>query len=140
MAKIKSISRTGEITLSYAWSSVWFIKNPVIYTWTDEAGSHLVQVPASYVTDGASVPRVFWSLVGHPLGKRTLPAAILHDFCFSGHPTLSDGTPITFEYAADLYLAMMKKDGVSLLRRTAHWLAVRSPFARVVWNRYSHVH
>lgn len=37
-------------------------------------------VGAGYRTDGKSVPKWFWSIVGHPLAPNTLPAAIIHDY------------------------------------------------------------
>lgn len=37
-----------------------------------------VTVPAGFVTDGASVPRVFWPIL--PPYKRTKKAAVVHDY------------------------------------------------------------
>lgn len=45
------------------------------------------QVPAPFVTDGASVPRPFWSFIGSPLGGNYRYAAIVHDyFCRRQYP------------------------------------------------------
>jgi hypothetical protein len=40
----------------------------------------VLTVPASFETDGASVPAALWPVVGHPLSGSLLRAAILHDF------------------------------------------------------------
>lgn len=36
-------------------------------------------VKAGFVTDGASIPRLFWTLVGPPIGGNYTEPAILHD-------------------------------------------------------------
>lgn len=36
-------------------------------------------VKKGFVSDGASIPQVFWSLLGHPLSGEYLESAILHD-------------------------------------------------------------
>ncbi len=38
-----------------------------------------VDVPRGFVTDGASIPRLLWPLIGHPLSGEFLQAAIVHD-------------------------------------------------------------
>jgi hypothetical protein len=38
-----------------------------------------VTVKSNFVTDGASIPKVFWSVVGNPLENDLLKPAIIHD-------------------------------------------------------------
>jgi hypothetical protein len=38
------------------------------------------EVPAKYRTDGASIPRALWSIIGSPFTGNYLAAAIVHDF------------------------------------------------------------
>jgi hypothetical protein len=38
------------------------------------------QAKAGLQTDGATIPRVFWPLVGHPYGGLYLRAAVIHDY------------------------------------------------------------
>ena len=40
-----------------------------------------IEVPAGFLTDFASIPRIFWSILGHPMG-RYAAAAVLHDFTY----------------------------------------------------------
>ena len=47
--------------------------------WLDSRGEEW-WVPSGFKYDGASVPRVLWPLVGHPLDDRVLRAAGLHDW------------------------------------------------------------
>lgn len=39
-----------------------------------------ITVPAGFETDGASIPALFWPLLGHPYSGSTLRAATLHDW------------------------------------------------------------
>lgn len=43
-------------------------------------GSKIIDVPKDFITDGASVPRVFWSLFD-PTGPY-LQAAVIHDYLY----------------------------------------------------------
>jgi hypothetical protein len=38
-----------------------------------------VTVKSSFITDGASIPKIFWSIVGNPLSNDLLKPAIIHD-------------------------------------------------------------
>ncbi|HIE98682.1 MAG TPA: DUF1353 domain-containing protein, partial [Fuerstia sp.] len=39
-----------------------------------------VVVPAGFVSDGASIPRLFWAIIGPPIGSSHLLPAIVHDY------------------------------------------------------------
>jgi hypothetical protein len=38
-----------------------------------------VIVKSDFITDGASIPKMFWSIVGNPLSDNLLKPAIIHD-------------------------------------------------------------
>lgn len=38
-----------------------------------------IWVPVGYVSDGASIPRLFWSTVGHPFSPLFVRPALIHD-------------------------------------------------------------
>ena len=61
---------------------VYFLTRPIGWTPNpDQAAKYqAVEVPAGFVTDFASIPRVFWSLL-RPDGSYTYPA-IVHDFLY----------------------------------------------------------
>jgi len=48
------------------------------FTYTDKH-ENVHAVPAGFHTDGASIPRFFWRIIGHPFGPY-LAAAIVHDW------------------------------------------------------------
>lgn len=46
----------------------------------------LVVVPENFGSDGASMPRLFWRLIGHPFQMQYLREAILHDWLYRTQP------------------------------------------------------
>ena len=41
------------------------------------------EVPRGFITDGASIPRFFWRVLGHPYDGRVIRAAVRHDWAYS---------------------------------------------------------
>lgn len=75
-----------------------------------------VTVPAGFITDLASVPRIFWA-VFPPFGKYTR-AATLHDWLYR--------SSVTSRAVADaIFLEAMEADGVSFATRAILYSAVR---------------
>ena len=92
----------------------WKTLDPIAYK--DDAGEALL-VPAGFITDLASVPRVFWNILP-PFGKYD-GAAILHDWLYSTQQftrSKSDG----------LLLEALESEGVSWLTRWVIYLGVRA--------------
>lgn len=56
----------------------------VIHPWPVYWNNTLYTIQPGYVTDGASIPRAFWRLIGHPFGAY-FPAALLHDIFYDTH-------------------------------------------------------
>lgn len=57
-----------------------------------EIGGPLWIVKRGTTTDGASVPRLFWRVIGHPMQKDLIFWAVVHDAAYNGH-LLRDGQP-----------------------------------------------
>jgi len=89
--------------------------------------------PKGTTTDGASIPRFFWRLIGPPMTGRYRQAAVIHDAGYTGDLQWRIGGALT-EYdrkAVDaLFLQLMKALGVSWWRRRLMHLAVRCFGAR----------
>lgn len=83
-----------------------------------------VNVPAGYLTDGASVPRVFWSMIP-PWGKYG-QAAVVHDILCEYLSITKDGAPyrITREECDNLLLEAMTALEVPYITRHAIHKAV----------------
>ena len=91
-------------------------------------GEEKIIVPAGFVSDGASIPRFFWRIIGSPFRGMYRDAAIVHDWLyFSGKYTRLE-TDRIFKQA-------MKELGVSAWRRGAMYRAVRIGGANS-WQRY----
>jgi hypothetical protein len=81
-----------------------------------------VVVPAEFVSDGASVPQIFWNIFP-PFGLY-LESAIVHDwFCVEGKAGRLD---IKSSVAHRVFREAMKAQGVAVWKRCAMWAAVRT--------------
>lgn len=74
-------------------------------------------IKAGYMTDGASIPRIAWRLVGHPWGPY-LPAAVVHDILYQSEIW-------SRAQADECFLDLMVTLPVGWLRRNAIYRAVR---------------
>jgi len=78
----------------------------------------LIVVPKGTVTDGASIPRVFWSILS-PFGEY-FKAALPHDFLYS-----SNNKTLTRKQADDILREGMEVLGVHPAKRFVIYRAVR---------------
>lgn len=70
--------------------------------------------------DGASIPRLFWSLLGHPLLAEYRWASLWHDRLCEASKTIEDRT-----IADAVFLRLLAAAGVSKPLRISMWAAVR---------------
>lgn len=72
----------GALNVSRFVERIWFLTEPI--GWKpdnpDQVDYKPITVPAGFVTDFASIPRIFWSLLP-PDGKYVYPA-IIHDYMY----------------------------------------------------------
>jgi Protein of unknown function (DUF1353) len=109
---------TGGLRLGRFKDPMYFLLNPIQWRPGDGDNPNLphVEVPAGFVTDLASIPRLFWSLL-RPDGDYVY-AAILHDYLY-WEQTTSKST-------ADMVLKIGMMDlGVSDIVVTTIYQAVR---------------
>ena len=81
----------------------------------------IITVPAGFLTDGASVPRIFWNIFS-PFGS-CFPAALIHDYLYS--KASSPEWVIDRDMVDGIFLAAMKDVGVGWLTRHVIYRAVR---------------
>ena len=93
----------------------WRLVEPFEFWITDEPGD-IISVPAGYITDLASVPRVLWVLF--PPHGRYAKAAIIHDWLY-------DNALRTKREADLIFLDGMCVLGVPQWRRWLMYIAVR---------------
>lgn len=87
-----------------------------------------VDVPKGFVCDGASIPKVLWSIVGSPMDGGPLRAAITHDWLCCQARTKSER-----RFADCCFDWVMEQSGVPKWRRMAMYLAVRA-YGAFVWK------
>jgi len=115
----------GSLHLSRFADPVYFLTKPI--NWKPNPGQEsfaAVGVPVGFVTDFASIPRIFWSILP-PDGKYTYPA-ILHDYLYWTQTTSRD--------VADSILKFGMEDfSVGTVTSVAIYNAVRA-FGGSAWN------
>lgn len=90
-----------------------------------EHDNDLIIVPNGYITDFASIPKLFWRVVGHPVGKHG-KAAVIHDYLYSSHLYSKKESDRIFYDA-------MRISGVSWWKRSIMYNTVRW-FGKKAWK------
>lgn len=90
-------------------------------------GGWAVLINDGFRFDGASIPRFFWRVIGHPFTGLTLPAALIHDALYATHllPRVD---------ADQMFLQLMLTNNVQPWRAHTMHRAVRM-FGKSPWNR-----
>ena len=89
------------------------------FRYVSSAGT--ITVPVDFITDGASVPRIFWNILS-PYGSY-FPAALIHDFLYS---KASDSYGFTRLQCDQIFKAAMYDIGIGWLKRETIYRAVRA--------------
>ena len=100
----------------------WVTMEDFEYHVGSEDSNDVIRVPKGTVSDGASIPRFLWRVVGHPWGSYAY-AAILHDYLcnLEGYPR---------KKADYVFYEAMGVLGVSWFKKTIMYLAVR------LWHKF----
>jgi Protein of unknown function (DUF1353)/Bacterial SH3 domain len=86
------------------------------FGYVDDTGKRW-ETKAGLKTDGASIPRVLWSVVGSPFTGKYLPAAVIHDqFCESKYRS--------WEATHNVFYEAMVANGVEKTQALIMWAAV----------------
>lgn len=102
----------------------WKLVKPFTFWYEDETGRYEINVPAGFITDFASVPRLFWVIL--PPTGRYGKAAVVHDFLYK------EGQ-LPRKQCDKIFLEAMMVLGVSKWKRQIMYWAVRlfgMPFYR----------
>ncbi|EMQ9351071.1 DUF1353 domain-containing protein [Salmonella enterica] len=102
----------------------WRVHEPFAFYLSDD-NSDVIEVPAGFVTDLATVPRIFWTLL--PPDGKYAKAAIIRDYLY-------DNALRTKKEADLIFLDGMTVLGVPRWKRTIMYYAVRL-FGRGMYNR-----
>ena len=107
-------------------SDNWSVLTPFTYFVGHEDSNERIDIPAGFVTDGASVPQPFWSIIP-PWGQYG-QAAVVHDFLCEHLFTKVSGVPtkITRKRADQIFLEAMEVLQVPAWKRLSMYAAVRA--------------
>ena len=61
----------------------WTVCQKITYVTKLSISTITISVLPGFITDGASIPRFFWRVIGPPIGYRYTAAAIIHDALYS---------------------------------------------------------
>lgn len=109
----------GDVSVQELSDTSWKLLRPFSYTTLD---GHVIDIPAGFLTDGASSPVVItrW-------GGKYGTAALIHDYLYTqlnhGHP--NPAAP-TRRDADDILDEVMRRCNVNIYVRVGIWLAVRA--------------
>lgn len=95
---------------------------------TAQWGRWQIRVREGYDTDGASIPRAAWRVVGHPFEEYEA-AAIVHDVLYDSEYWVRD-------QADDCFHDLMRACGVGKLRAGIMYRAVRM-FGGPTWKKHT---
>ena len=123
-----------HIEVEYQDGKIWKLLEPVIYLCeeaiAEQPAGVVIHVPKGFVTDFASVPRIFWNIVA-PTGKHSF-AAIVHDWLYY-KGEIEKGKPCTKAFADQVFREAMREAGINRVRRQIMYLAVKW-FGNGVWD------
>lgn len=119
-------SFTTPLKLEYLDGRKWKVLEEFDYWIGEEVTGELVVVPAGFITDFASIPRVFWRIL--PPTDTYGKAALVHDQLYkTGVKTRAESDKI--------FLEAMEVLGVPAWKRYSMYWALRA-FGWVAWNEH----
>lgn len=98
--------RTGPDRPEFTLSQQFYFDDPDAKRWV---------VPAGITVNGASIPQIFWSIIGGPFEGDYLNASVIHDYFFVTRTESSDATHRVF------YLGMLSKNVPDWKAAAMYW-------------------
>lgn len=110
------------------------------YTWQADNVRYRITIPSGFQLDGASVPRILWTVTGITPDGLHRPAALLHDFIYRHHGRIPTGSMHRMEagrwvvvekpnwtriQADQLFARILREVGVGKFRRRLMFIGVR---------------
>ncbi len=96
------------------------LDQPLVWRIGHVDSTEAVVVPKGFESDGASIPRLAWPFVGHPLG-RMRKAGVLHDFCVR---TAVGRRALPGQSAVTEFFRACRACGVNRFSASAAWLVL----------------
>lgn len=119
----------------------YMLASDYVYTWSDRGRNYRIVITRGFECDGASVPRLLWTLTGITPDGYHRPAALVHDYLYRHHGCLPEGSmqvmdfvtrswlPIhsqwSREQADKLFARILRELGIGKFRRRIMYIGVR---------------
>lgn len=119
---------------------------PFVFEWLENGEVHQILIPAGDISDGASNPRLFWTLSGILPSGLYLGAAFVHDWLYknqgkvtiskvaSDHSLTPEPVQWSREQCDSLFLLIMLASGENPKTAWVMWKAVRI-FGQLYWDK-----
>jgi hypothetical protein len=120
-------SFTTPLSLEFGDDGSWTVNQKFIYHIGGSESGMAVEVPIGFVTDFASIPRIFWRVLP-PTGTYG-KAAVVHDFLYASQAG-------TREWADAVFLEAMGVLKVPAWKKHVMHKAVRL-FGWIAWNKHA---
>ena len=117
-------SFTKPLVVKKRKDNLWELYTEFEYHVGAEGSGNVINVPVGFITDFASVPRIFW--IFYPPDGPWTAASIIHDYLYN----IQDRSRAT---ADAIFLEAMQVLGVPWIRRRIIYRAVRL-FGWIPWN------
>lgn len=85
-----------------------------------QCGFGAVNVPKGYITNGANIPRVFWSIYP-PNSPEYLSAVVVHDYLCDNAETYED-----YVLADNIFFMALKELGVGVMKSALFYLSCKT--------------
>ena len=85
---------------------------------TVESLGYSVTVKKGFDFDGASIPKLLWSIYGSPLNGNYVVASLIHDGLYASQK-------VSKSISDRIFLDIMKQSNVGYIKRTSMYLAVK---------------
>jgi len=82
-------------------------------------------VPAGFISDCASIPRVLWPIIGHPFDARWRKEAVLHDWLYRQEDKI-----VSRKTADQMFYDGLRLNGLRYTKAQAMYMGVRIGGAR----------
>lgn len=89
-------------------------------------------IPKGYCYDGASIPRLFWRIIGANTDNRFLIPALIHDVLCENHDYIDNDK----NFSSEVFNALLEAEKVSSLKRFLMKNSVNCFQCFCHWNKY----
>jgi len=128
----------------------YMLAHDYTYQWEKRGIPYRINIKQGFIYDGASVPRIAWSVAGLRPDGLLRAAATIHDFLYEHKGKLPKGSfqewdeefnawvevkrVWTRKESDKMFGRLMREADVARHRRRMAYLAVRSPVGKYAWN------